>query len=174
MATKLHKSYMLPKTIFYRSYNKFDDQTFIDDVKNIPFSVCDIFDDEDDRYLSDFHNFTCMATKLHKSYMLPKTIFYRSYNKFDDQTFIDDVKNIPFSVCDIFDDEDDRLWSFSKLLSGIIDCNAPVKKKVLKKPSVPYMNSRLRKAILRWIPHTNASDAEHWCFLWFAPEHTVE
>ena len=97
--------------------------------------------------LSDFHNFTCVATKLHKSYVSPKTIFYRSYKKFDDQTFIDDVKNIPFSVCDIFDDEDDRLWSFSKLLSGVIDCNAPVKKKVLKKPSVPYMNSRLRQAI---------------------------
>ena len=22
----------------------------------------------------------------------------------------------------------------------------------------------------RWIPHTKASDAEHWCFLWFASE----
>ena len=60
---------------------------------------------------------------------------------------IDDVKNIPFSVCDIFDDEDDRLWSFSKLLSGVIDCNATVKKKFLKKPSEPYINSRLRQAI---------------------------
>ena len=26
----------------------------------------------------------------------------------------------------------------------------------------------------RWIPLTKASDAELWCFLWFAPEHTVE
>ena len=99
--------------------------------------------------LSDFHNFTCVATKLHKCYTSPKTIFYRSYKKFDDESFINDVKNIPFSVCDIFDDEDDRLWSFSKLLSGVIDSNAPVKKKILKKPSVPYMNSRLRQAIHR-------------------------
>ena len=29
--------------------------------------------------LSDFHNITCVATKLHKSYTSPKTIFYRSY-----------------------------------------------------------------------------------------------
>ena len=36
-------------------------------------------------------------------------------------------KNIPFTVCDIFDDEDGRLWSFSKLLSGVIESNAPVK-----------------------------------------------
>ena len=26
----------------------------------------------------------------------------------------------------------------------------------------------------RWIPLANASDAELWCFLWSAPEHTVE
>ena len=26
--------------------------------------------------LSDFHNFTCVATKLHKSYVSPKTIFF--------------------------------------------------------------------------------------------------
>ena len=26
----------------------------------------------------------------------------------------------------------------------------------------------------RWIPRTKASDAELWCFLWFAPEQTVK
>ena len=26
----------------------------------------------------------------------------------------------------------------------------------------------------RWIPRTKASDAELWCFLWSAPEYTVE
>ena len=26
----------------------------------------------------------------------------------------------------------------------------------------------------RWIPHTKASDAELWCFLWSAPESTLE
>ena len=92
---------------------------------------------------------SCVATKLHKCYTSPRTIFYRSYKKFGDENFINDVKNIPFSVCDIFDDEDDRLWGFSELLSGVIDSNAPVKKKILKKPSVPYMNSRLRQAIHR-------------------------
>ena len=63
--------------------------------------------------LSDFHNVTCVASKLHKSYASPKTLFYRSYRKFDDETFINDVKYIPFSVCDIFDDHDDRLWNFN-------------------------------------------------------------
>ena len=26
----------------------------------------------------------------------------------------------------------------------------------------------------RWIPRTKASDAKLWCFLWSAPEYTVE
>ena len=26
----------------------------------------------------------------------------------------------------------------------------------------------------QWIPHTRASDAEFWCFLWSTPEQTVE
>ena len=26
----------------------------------------------------------------------------------------------------------------------------------------------------RWIHHTKASDAEHWCFLWYASEWTIE
>ena len=63
--------------------------------------------------LSDFHNLTCVATKLHKPHIAPKTIYYRSYRNFDDDIFLNDVQNIPFWVGDIFEDEDDRLWSFS-------------------------------------------------------------
>ena len=39
---------------------------------------------------------TCVATKLYKPHFSPKTIYYRSYKKFDDETFINDVQNIPF------------------------------------------------------------------------------
>ena len=83
--------------------------------------------------LSDFHNFTCVATKLHTPHTSPKTIYYRSYDKFNDDTFINDVQNIPFSVCDVFDDVDDHVWSFNRLFSDIIDKSAPIKKKTLQK-----------------------------------------
>ena len=66
-----------------------------------------------------FHNLTCVATKLHKPRVSPKTIYYRSYKTFDDEAFINYVQNIPFSVCDVFDDVDDRLWSFNKLLNTL-------------------------------------------------------
>ena len=96
--------------------------------------------------ISDFHNLTCVATKLHKPHIEPKTIYYRSYRNFDD-IFLNDVQNIPFWISDVFEDEDDRLWSFGKLFSDVIDKNAPIKKRTLKKPSLPYMNSSLRRAI---------------------------
>ena len=50
-----------------------------------------------------------------------------------------------FGIC--FDDVGGRLWSFNKLFPDIIDINAPLKKKTLQKTSLPYMNSRLRRAI---------------------------
>ena len=95
----------------------------------------------------DFHNLTCVATKLHKPHIAPKIIYYRSYKKFDDNIFFNDVQNIPFWVSDVFEDEDDSLWSFGKLFSDVIDKNAPIKKRILKKPFLPYMNSSLRRAI---------------------------
>ena len=47
----------------------------------------------------------------------------------------------------IFDDADDMAWYTSALLSNIVDSHAPVKSKFVKKQSVPYMNSKLRKAL---------------------------
>ena len=89
---------------------------------------------------------TCVATKLHKPLVSPKIIYYRWYKKFDDETFINDVQNMPFSIRDVFDDVDDRLWSFNELFADIIDKNTPLKKKTRKK-FLPHMNSRLRRAI---------------------------
>ena len=50
-------------------------------------------------------------------------------------------------VCDIFDDPDDKAWCFTKVLTDVMEKNAPVKSKVIKKPQIPYMNSKLRKAM---------------------------
>ena len=78
-----------------------------------------------------------------------KLVLPKLLKKIMTESVIDDVKNVPFFVfsCDIFDDENDRLWGFSKSLSSVIDSNAPTKKEILKKPSVPYGNSHRRRAI---------------------------
>ena len=79
--------------------------------------------------------------------MKPRKITYRSYKNFDDDQFKSDLSFAPFHVADIFDDIEDTAWFTSKLLNNIIDSHAPVKVKTVTRDSVPYMNSKMRKAL---------------------------
>ena len=99
--------------------------------------------------LSDFHNIVGGATKQYAPFEKPRKIYYRSYKNFDDNEFIRDISNVPLHVGEIFDDIDDLSWFTSSLLIDVINEHAPVKSKILKRASVPYMNSKLRKAIYR-------------------------
>jgi hypothetical protein len=97
--------------------------------------------------VSDFHNLICASTKLHAPKILARKIMYRSYKNFDIETYENDLYNTPFQICNIFDDVDDAMWCHNVLLNGVINQHAPLKKKLLKRPQVPYMNSSLRKAV---------------------------
>ena len=66
---------------------------------------------------------------------------------FDQEEFTKDLANVPFHICEIFDDINDTVWAQQHLLSSIIDIHAPLKQRFLRKSQVPYMNSQLRKAI---------------------------
>ena len=50
-------------------------------------------------------------------------------------------------ICNIFHNPDDKAGCFAKLLSDVMEKNAPSKNRIFKKPSVPFMNSDLRKAM---------------------------
>ena len=98
-------------------------------------------------FLSDFHNVICTVTKLLCPPVVPRRIYYRSYKHFNEEFYVRDLHSAPFTLCDIFDDPDDRAWCFTKVLSDVMEKNAPVKSKVIKKPQIPYMNSKLRKSM---------------------------
>jgi len=97
--------------------------------------------------LSDFHNLVCAATRMHAPQTVQRKLIYRSFKRFDETKFTNDLKLAPFHVCDIFDDTDDVMWSFNYLLTEVVDYHAPVKIKILRKPQLPYMNGELRRAI---------------------------
>ena len=61
--------------------------------------------------------------------------------------FCNSISTAPFHVSEIFDDVEDMAWYTSKLLNDVIDEHAPMKRKLIKQESVPYMNGRLRKAM---------------------------
>ena len=59
---------------------------------------------------------------------------------------MNDIASAPFHVAHVFDDIDDIAWFHSSLIRNVIDSHAPIKSKIMRKRSVPYMNSKLRKA----------------------------
>ena len=87
------------------------------------------------------------ATRRFAPSIKPQKIIYRSYKSFNDADFLFDLQCAPFHVMNIFDDADDMAWYTSRLISDVIDSYAPVKSKFVKRQSVPYMNSKLRKAL---------------------------
>ena len=98
-------------------------------------------------HISDVHNFIGAATRRFAPLRKPRHVYCRSYKNFNDGDFCNAVSTAPFHVCENFDDVDDMAWYTSKLLNDVIDEHAPVKKKLIKQESVPYMNGRLRKAM---------------------------
>ena len=97
--------------------------------------------------LSDFHNFVGAVTRRFAPSQRPRHINYRTYKNFNEADFCCDISTAPFQVSDIFDDVEDMAWYTSQLLADIVNTHAPMKSKQVKCDSVPYMNSRLRKAI---------------------------
>jgi hypothetical protein len=97
--------------------------------------------------VSDFHNIVCAATRIKCQKFSPHIVTYRSFKKFCDEKFVEDLNAAPFHVCNIFNDVDDMLWFQSKLLTDVIESHAPLKTKKIKRKQVPYMNGVLRKAI---------------------------
>ena len=112
--------------------------------------------------LSDYHHLVCMATKMSVPHLKPRIKLYRSFKKFNQESFISDLNSVPFQVANIFDDIDDSYWAFSHLLTNVIDGHAPKKKKLIKHSDAPFMNKELRQAMYRKrLAHNKAKKDRH-------------
>jgi len=98
-----------------------------------------------DCWLSDFHNFICVTTKLNMSKQTPNVISYRSYKNLDKESFIHDLYMLSNVMSSAQNNVD--LWtrSFCEYLTTVIDSHCPLKRKTLRHRNVPYMNAELRK-----------------------------
>ena len=102
-----------------------------------------------DSGLSDFHKMIVVCTKIFTPRRYPRKIQYRSFKTFDEKKYRQDVQRIPFHIAHVFDDVNDVTWCHELMLLDVINDHAPLKRKTLKKDSVPFMNSKLRKLIHR-------------------------
>ena len=95
--------------------------------------------------LSDFHGLVLTLMKTHIPRLKPKMIRYRSYKKFDPEKFLQDVTNIDFKA-DV-KDADLAYRNLSSAFRKLIDKYAPLKTKVQRGNTAPFMNQQLQKAI---------------------------
>ena len=96
--------------------------------------------------VSDFHHLVGFATKI----TVPKTgnafVTYRSYKKFNEAEFRQDVANAPYQVSEIFYDIEDKYWFYETLMNEIINSHAPLMKRKTVANPVHFMNNAYRKA----------------------------
>ena len=100
-----------------------------------------------DTGLSDFHNLVCTATKQQISILNPTIFKYRTYRRFNNEPFLQDLAMVPYHVTEIFDDVDDSHWLWHELTMQVVNQHAPLRVKTVKGHRAPYMNCELRRAI---------------------------
>ena len=94
--------------------------------------------------LSDYHSLVITVMKSHLPRLKPKIIKYRSYKKFDAENFLSDIKLANFGAPDDPDQAyNDLVCTFRKL----VDKHAPLKTKVLRGDTAPFMTRELKKGI---------------------------
>lgn len=117
--------------------------------------------------ISDFHNTVCVSTKRQAPTSEARVIIYRSYKKFNEHDFINELEYTPLYIASIFDDPNDMLWFHNTLLDQVVNTHAPLKKKTIYGKILPCMNGLLRKAInvkgMLWRKYTkNGRNNEDW------------
>ena len=94
---------------------------------------------------SDFHKMTVTVMKTKFAKLKPKEVTYRDYKHFNEKLFKDELTR---SLKDS-DESDEKYDIFEDIFIKVLDKHAPLKKKIIRGNHAPYMNTILRKAIMR-------------------------
>ena len=89
----------------------------------------------------------CFATKANAPTKIKTIVKYRSYRKFDQEKFEQDLSSAPFHVCTMFDSVNDSYAYVKQLYVDVINAHAPLKTRVITYKEAPYMNDQLRKSM---------------------------
>lgn len=77
----------------------------------------------------------------------PRTIEYRSYRGFDENSFIQDLNNVPWHIVDDENNVNDAVLTWNKLFTEVLDSRAPLKKRRVKGTTAPWMNNKIAEAM---------------------------
>ena len=95
--------------------------------------------------LSDCHCFVTTTMKRHIPRLKPKKVKYRSYKNFNEDSFLADVRSLDFGSR--FDDANQLYDNLTQRFRKVIDKHAPLKTRIKRGNSAPFMNRELSKAI---------------------------
>ena len=96
--------------------------------------------------MSDHLNHIQAATRLFAPKGTNREIVYRTYKRFNEDLFLEDLRNTMSNI-DFIGDVNEKCELHSRLFSEVIDRHAPQKKRKLRPNMLPFMNGTLRKAI---------------------------
>ena len=81
------------------------------------------------------HDLVYAILRLKKQLSKPVYITTRYFKHYHPEAFYEDIEQAPWSVLDVFDDVNDKLFAFNELFCDIVDRHAPIKKiKILGRP----------------------------------------
>ena len=77
----------------------------------------------------------------------PRTIEYRSFKGFDENAFIQNLKNVPWQIVDDESNVNDAVLTWNKLFTEVADSHAPLKRRLVKGTTAPWMNNKIAEAM---------------------------
>jgi hypothetical protein len=99
--------------------------------------------------ISDVHSMITTQLRCHVPKRKPRAIVYRSVKSFSKSDFLADLEKENLEEC-ITGLDTDNAWKFiSDKFKGILDTHAPLKSKKVRANPAPFMNTDLRKAIMK-------------------------
>ena len=76
-----------------------------------------------------------------------KIIKFRSTKQFIESDYMDNLKQAPWHVGEIYDDTDDQTEFYSSMMTSILDEHMPLKKMKVFRHDTPYMTDEWKRAI---------------------------
>ena len=95
--------------------------------------------------LSDFHKLISTFLRSQFCRLKPKKIHYRNFKNFNEENFLEEVKNTDFRLNS--DDPNENYELITNVFSNIVEKHTSLKKKFLRGNQAPFMTKEFRKAI---------------------------
>ena len=94
--------------------------------------------------LSNFHKRTISVMKIFYEKQKPNIIRYRNYKNFNNELFINDVKELISKY-----NEPLKFESFKNIVDKILEKHAPMKKRFVRANQAPFVNKKISKEIMK-------------------------